>query len=234
MSTNQLLSIKLVTGTLTVVTGLRVGGSQETMEISGLDNPIIRNPADGLPFIPGSSIRGKLRSLAEWYFGELPTDGKVIAPNRQSKSARVFGLPADPNARHGPTRLIVRDAILSKVSREQHASGRPITEVKSENSINRITAMANPRPMERVLPGVTFDCEFVYRIFDIDGDRGQRDQSLFAEVFLQSLALLQLDALGGGGSRGNGKVSFELFMDGNKLQLPIVTFPDRSPQLARP
>ncbi len=234
MTTNQLLAIKHISGTLTVVTGLRIGGSQETMEISGLDNPIIRNPADGLPFIPGSSIRGKLRSLAEWYFGEIPDGGNVIRPQRGSRTARVFGLPADPNAKIGPTRLIVRDALLSAESRAVRASGRPITEVKSENSINRITAMANPRPMERVLPGVRFDCEFVYRVFDIEGDRGERDKALFSEVFLLSLQLLQLDALGGGSSRGNGKVSLELMMDGKPLELPAVAFPDRSAPLAKP
>ncbi len=231
MKNAHLVSMKIVRGTLTAVTGLRIGGSQETMEISGLDNPIIRNPATAEPFIPGSSIRGKLRSLAEWYFKELPRDGNVIYPQRDSRTARVFGVPAEKSATVGPTRLIVRDAILSEASRARFASGRPITEVKSENSINRITAMANPRPMERVLPDVSFDCEFVFRVIDVDNDGGARDEKNFREVFLLSLALLELDALGGGGSRGNGKVRFQLSLDGQPLTLPTPSFPASAPQL---
>ncbi len=224
----QLKRIRVVTGTLTTVTGLRIGGSQETMEISGLDNPIIRNPANAEPFIPGSSLRGKLRSLAEWYFDELPERGEVIRPRRDSQTGAVFGLPADSRTVNGPTRLIVRDALLTPESRQRLHMGRPITEVKSENSINRFTSMANPRPMERVLPDVSFSCEFVYRIFDLSGDGGSKDEQLFNEVFLVSLSLLELDALGGGGSRGNGKVRFSLAVDGAELQLPRITFPDRN------
>ncbi|RMH24122.1 MAG: type III-A CRISPR-associated RAMP protein Csm3 [Planctomycetota bacterium] len=234
MSATRLLGTKLVTGCLVVETGLRIGGSQEMMEIGGLDNPIIRNPASGEPFIPGSSIRGRMRSLAEWYFDELPRDGDVTKPQLRSRTARVFGRPAqDPKKARGddaaaltigPTRLIVRDASLSRTSREEFARGRPITEVKSENSINRLTAMANPRPMERVLPGVRFDCEFVYRIFDVDGDNGEEDKRLFEEVFLVALSLLQADALGGGSSRGNGKIRLELTLDGSPLELPTPEF----------
>ena len=224
MSIGQLKSIRRITGTITVVTGLRVGGSQETMEISGLDNPIIRNPANAEPFIPGSSLRGKLRSLAEWYFGELPTGGDVTKPQLGSRTARVFGIPAQKERECGPTRLIVRDAMLTEESRRRFRSGRPITEVKSENSINRLTAMANPRPMERVLPGVAFECDMSYRIFDIDGDDGRRDAELFDEVLLAALALLKLDALGGGGSRGNGQVELDLECDGEPLLLPSPQF----------
>lgn len=233
--THRIQSIRRIDGKIEVVTGLRIGGSQDAMEISGLDNPIIRNPANSEPFIPGSSIRGRLRSLAEWYFNELPKDGNVIHPILNSNTARVFGVPArDPSKAsdadrkaltRGPTRLIIRDARLCEADRNAFASGRPITEVKSENSINRITAMANPRPMERVLPGVRFELEMVYRVFDL-GDGGKEDEALFTKVVLTSLALLELDALGGGGSRGNGKVRLvDLKADGKPLTLPTITFP---------
>jgi CRISPR-associated protein Csm3 len=228
MNSTQLKSIKVIKGTIEVVTGLRIGGSQETMEISGLDNPIIRNPANAEPFIPGSSIKGRLRSLAEWYFDEVPDGGDVTCPRIESRTARVFGIPAQKDEKRGPTRLIVRDAILSDKSREDFRRGRPITEVKSENSINRLTAMANPRPMERVLPGVTFDCELVYRVFEIDGDGGATDERLFTEVLLVALTLLEADALGGGSSRGNGKVKLALTLDDKPLELPRLSFSARN------
>ena len=231
MTDARISRIRIVRGTIEVVTGLRIGGSQDTMEISGLDNPIIRNPASAEPFIPGSSIRGRMRSLCEWYFRELPEKGEVIRPQPGSRTARVFGLPArnprdgeERNYARGPTRLIVRDAMLSQASRERFARGTPISEVKSENSINRLTSMANPRPMERVLPGVMFDCEFVYRIFDL-GDGGKEDEGLFNEVFLVGLSLLQADALGGGGSRGNGKIRLNLQENGKPLTIPSLIFP---------
>lgn len=239
MSEIKLVKIRSITAKIVVETGLRIGGSQETMEISGLDNPIIRNPANAEPFIPGSSLKGRMRSLAEWYFGEVPEDGDVTKPDVTTRTARVFGIPArDPSKftgeeraayERGPTRLIVRDAALSKESRARFAGGTPITEVKSENSINRLTAMANPRPMERVLPGVSFDLGMVYRVFDVDGDDGKRDLALFDEVVLTALALVEADALGGGSSRGNGKVRFQdLAVDGEPIPLPQLTFAEEA------
>jgi CRISPR-associated protein Csm3 len=232
MSKPQLVSIKTLRGFILVKTGLRIGASQDQMEISGLDNPIIRNVANNEPYIPGSSIKGRMRSLAEWYFGDIPDNGDVTKPRVDSNTASVFGIPArdprnesDPRIKlaylRGPTRLIVRDAFLSEDDRKRFMNGTPLTEVKSENSINRLTAMANPRPMERVLPGVRFEFELVYRIFDIESDGGQQDRDLFERVVLLSLALVQADALGGGSSRGAGKVEFtNLTVNGEPIDLP--------------
>ena len=237
MSTPRLLELRTLSGRIVVETGLRIGGSQETMEISGLDNPIIRNPANAEPFIPGSPLKGRMRSLAEWFWGEIPPDGDVTRPQITTDTARVFGIPAkDPKKENdvekqralaqGPTRLIVRDARLTDDWREAFRNGRPLTEVKSENSINRLTAVANPRPMERVLPEVCFRLEIVYRIFDVEGDGGRRDRELFDKIVLHALALVQADALGGGSSRGNGKVRFEaLAVNGETITLPGMSFP---------
>jgi CRISPR-associated protein Csm3 len=222
--TGTLVRLHRITGRLIVETGLRIGASADTMEISGLDNPILRNAATGEPYIPGSSLKGRMRSLAEWFYGELPTDGEVIKPRLDSRTARVFGIPANDRELRGPTRLIVRDAPLSDTSRKAFLAGRPLTEVKSENSINRLTAMANPRPMERVVPGTSFDVELVYRVFDLEGDVGAADAERL-EVVMTALALVEADALGGGGSRGNGKVRFALAIDGQPLTLPQLCFP---------
>ena len=243
MSATRLMEIRRITGRIVVETGLHIGASAETMEISGLDNPIVRNPADNMPYIPGSSLKGRMRSLAEWYFEELPENGEVTKPILTARTSRVFGIPAqDPRkaadeptrqaVQRGPTRLIVRDAPLTEESARAYASGRPLTEVKSENSINRLTSMANPRPMERVLPGVAFQMEMLYRIFDVDGDAGEIDRRLFDDVLLYALALVEADALGGNVSRGCGKVRFEdlkCSTNGDQqtrgLQLPELIFP---------
>lgn len=218
----KILETRVVRGQIEVVTGLRIGGSQETMEISGLDNPIIRNPANDEPYLPGSSIKGKLRMLSEWYFGQLPRGGDPTKPNVHSSTARVFGVPADKERESGPTRLIVRDAPLSQESRAAFKEGQtPLTEVKTENSINRLTAMANPRPVERVVPGVKFDFELVYRILDT-GDGGAEDRDNFDKIVRTAMALLEADFLGSYGSRGCGQIRFLNLKDekGAEIRLP--------------
>ena len=114
--------------------------------------------------------------------------------------------------KRGPTRLIVRDAVLSDSSKELFYKDKDIVEVKAENSINRVTANANPRFLERVVPGVEFNFEISYRVIDT-GDNGSTDEKNFDEVVLESLKLLQNDYLGGGGSRGNGQIEFKDLVD---------------------
>ncbi|MDH7600214.1 MAG: type III-A CRISPR-associated RAMP protein Csm3 [Sedimentisphaerales bacterium] len=221
-TTWHIKQLKRIRGKIRVLTGLHIGGSPERMEIGGVDNPIIRDPANGEPYIPGSSLKGKMRSLMEWHLGKLQDDGKVHdCRSPDCPICRVFGCPASDKVGPGPTRLIVRDCMLSEEARENYLKGAEIAEIKHENSINRITAMANPRPLERVLPGVTFDLDLVYRVIDT-GDDGRTDTDYFQKVVLKALALVESDFLGGCGSRGCGKVRFEDLKDekGRKLSLP--------------
>jgi len=230
MKEMKLTTIKTLKGKIEVKTGLHIGAGNDTIEIGGMDNPIIKDPVTFEPYIPGSSIKGKMRSLME-----LLLVPNIIAENNGKpcncgKSScpicRVFGAAIDrkrsdeDTAGRGPTRLIVRDARLSDESRKAF-SGKTLTEEKSENSLNRITAEANPRPFERVVPGVQFDFEIAYRVFD-DGDGGTTDEKLFKDVVLAGLALLQNDYLGGGGSRGNGRIEFKDLIDesGAAITLP--------------
>lgn len=217
----KIVHTHVLRGQIEVVTGLRVDGSQDTMEISGLDNPILRNPANEEPYLPGSSLKGKMRMLAEWYYGQLPDRGDPTRPKPDSTTARVFGVPAKEGSETGPTRLIVRDAPLAESSRRAFKEGRtPLTEIKTENSINRLTAMANPRPMERVVPGVRFDFELVYRVLDT-GDGGAADRANY-EIVKTALALLEADYLGSAGTRGCGQVRFVDLKDeaGAEVRLP--------------
>lgn len=221
------LGIKTLKEKLIVKTGLHIGAGNDKVEIGGMDNPIIRNPLTREPYIPGSSIKGKMRSLIEWETGVLAkTGGKPCdCGNADCKVCRVFGSGNNSskveNARdRGPTRLIMRDAVLTKEWSEKFRNGNALVEEKAENSLNRITAEANPRPIERVVPGVEFDFEISYRIIDT-GDNGKIDKDYFNEVVLKSLKMLQDDYLGGGGTRGNGQVEFKDLVDesGNKVEL---------------
>ncbi|MBJ2356729.1 type III-A CRISPR-associated RAMP protein Csm3 [Sphaerochaeta sp. S2] len=226
----QQLGQKKIIGKMVVKTGLHIGAGNDKVEIGGMDNPIIRNPLNREPYIPGSSIKGKMRSLLEWKFGKIDmASRKPGEPCSCGKAdcqiCRVFG--SANNSRNsastiekGPTRLIVRDATLSEEYRAMMKQGKPIVEEKSENSLNRITAEANPRPIERVVPGVTFDFEIIFRVLDM-GDGGKTDLKMFDDVVVSGLNLLKADYLGGGGSRGNGQIDFVDLKDenGNSIEL---------------
>ncbi|GBU24450.1 CRISPR-associated RAMP Csm3 [Fibrobacteria bacterium R8-3-H12] len=199
------IATKTFAGTIKVLTGLHIGAGNDKVEIGGMDNPIIRNPLNREPYIPGSSLKGKIRSLLEWNEGKI-TDGEPCkCEKRDCLVCTVFGTAnnsKDGDKTKGPTRIIIRDAFLTNEWKEKFKTGK-IIEEKSENSINRITAKATPRPIERVVPGIEFNFEIVLRI--LDGDKAE-DLVNFVK---KGLTLLQNDFLGGGGSRGSGKIEFK-------------------------
>jgi CRISPR-associated protein Csm3 len=207
---------------LRVLTGLHIGAGKDAIEIGGIDNPIIKHPHTGEPFVPGSSLKGRARYLLEWAFGLISQDGHPWGFNENDSQQtfdlgdpvqRIFGTPAKRETwQGGPTRLICRDALLNASWREEVLNrGLSYTEDKTEVVIDRIAGKAHegvgPRHTERVPAGALFDAEFVFRMYDID-DRGARDRQCLA-WFIQGLELLELDALGGSGSRGYGRVKFE-------------------------
>ncbi len=191
-----------ITGKIEVLTGLHIGGSKEFIEIGGMDNPILREPHTGEPYIPGSSIKGKMRSYLELHLDRFDKrNGRGLPCSCNDPNCpvcRVFG-SSNKEAGRGPTRLLVRDAHLSEDSRKRFGEGETITECKYENSIDRITGVANPRPLERVVRGVTFDFEMVYKII-------KEDDKKFFPYVAQCLKALENDAIGGCSSRGCGKI----------------------------
>lgn len=203
MAKRKLERVKKITGKIIVRTGLHIGGDTKTMEIGGMDNPIIRNPATGEPYIPGSSLKGKMRALYEMRTCSYSENGNCCNCDKlDCPTCTVFG-SANKEIDRGPTRLIVRDAFLNDEYREKYLNGDKIVEEKNENSVSRITGTANnPREVERVLPGVIFDFEFTYRMYSSE------DEKLFSSVVIKAMKLLQDDYLGGGGSRGSGKIEF--------------------------
>ena len=218
---------KKITGKIVVITGLHIGSGNDRVEIGGMDNPVIRNPFTREPYIPGSSIKGKMRALLEWQQEGLlaRTKGKPCPCGRpECPICRVFGSANSGDANNakerGPSRLIIRDAELTESFKTKFSDGKPILEDKKENALNRITAAAMPRPIERVVPGVEFDFELVYRIIDT-GDGGKKDDDNFISVVREGLKLLQNDYLGGGGSRGNGRIKFDDLKDESGVSINL-------------
>lgn len=211
-----------LTATLAVKTGLHIGAGNEHIEIGGIDRAVVKTPA-GDPYVPGSSLKGKLRFLMEWAFGKINADGKVW--DNQSGDLdqgdpilRIFGTAAKKERwEGGPTRLLMRDAPLSASWRDKELqAGHELTETKTEVVIDRIAGKAmdgvGARQIERVPPGAKFDFDAAFRIYDL-GDGGGRDIDCLCWL-VQGLDLLQQDALGGSGSRGYGRVAFRELMLG--------------------
>ncbi|MCS6904617.1 MAG: type III-A CRISPR-associated RAMP protein Csm3 [Bacteroidia bacterium] len=193
---------------LHILTGLHIGDSKENIEIGGIDNPIIRRKDNLEPYIPGSSLKGKMRSLLQLIAGY--EDEK----QRHSPICRLFGAAdKDKNTPGNPSRLIVRDCYLKQESRQllQYSSTTdlPFTEVKFENYISRVEGKAeHPRQQERVPAGAIFGAEFIINVFD-----GDSEEELIS-TFALAIVLLQNDYLGGSGSRGYGQVTFSNWRKG--------------------
>ncbi|MBC8263342.1 MAG: type III-A CRISPR-associated RAMP protein Csm3 [Anaerolineales bacterium] len=219
----RLKHYRKIEGIINAETGLRIGGSTEDIDIGAMENPVIRHPLTGYPYVPGSSLKGKIRSLLEYKHGR-----RNYQRDRRTKQlveielgepcmcgecivCRVFGPHKNVDHQLGPTRAIFRDADLTEESRKRLEEARAetgmfYTETKKENIIDRRTGVAADRGLrtqERVPAGTKFDFEISVRIFDDDNEQEILD---FIE---EGLALLQQDYLGGSGSRGYGKVSLE-------------------------
>ena len=214
----QLTNIHILEATLILETGLHIGGGDSEIHIGGIDNEVIKHPVSGEPYIPGSSLKGKIRSLLEWKSGavqEAPL-GKTEydrAQNEQQQAVKailqLFGISGDTQNEDfqkeiGYTRVSFWDCPLNKDYADRlREDNLPLTEAKSENRINRIAGTAqDPRQTERVPAGARFD--FKLTIKEFDGD----DEAL-SDTLLQGLKLLEWDSLGGSGSRGYGKVKLQ-------------------------
>jgi CRISPR-associated protein Csm3 len=217
----QLVNITKISGRIVLHSGLHIGAGDLEMHIGGTDNPVIKNPYTNEPYIPGSSLKGKIRSLLEMRSGLMAeTKGSPIGNNILKKSnlsdgqldqarkiLKIFGSSGaeSDNGEIGPTRSSFADCGLNDDSRKLASAGNlPLTEVKSENSINRISGTAlNPRFTERVVAGLKFDFSITLKELDIDADDN------LVDFLLEGMKLLELDALGGSGSRGYGRIAFE-------------------------
>lgn len=196
---SRLVKKIIYTGKIVLKTGLHIGGTNAALNIGGPDKFVVRNPINNIPYIPGSSLKGKLRSLIEIKNGcsEVSTD-----PN--SESGKLFGV-AGGNDNTRPSRLIVRDAELDTESKPGmfENTDLPYTESKTEVNIDRVTSKANPRTFERVPAGAEFKLSMVLNIFEGE------DEKELEEILFKAIEMLQDDYLGGQGSRGYGQVEIK-------------------------
>jgi len=216
----KLTSIREYTGKIILKSGLHIGAGDTELRIGGTDNPVIKHPHTLEPYIPGSSIKGKIRSLLELKSGIIGkrTDGsgsplglRDLArdndKNEGEKILKLFGMSGadtDESGKIGPSRLSFADCSLeAEWKKRAFERNLPLTEVKSENSIDRIKGTAlNPRFTERVPAETEFTFTITLKEFDMD-----KDQNLEGFLF-EGMRLLEMDALGGSGSRGYGRVRF--------------------------
>lgn len=189
-----------ITGILEVITGLHIGGSGAFAAIGAVDSPVIKDSRTNLPMIPGSSLKGKMRSLLAKAYNE-----RIVEPGEDADCIiRLFG-SAKKNA-VSPSRILISDMVLANEKELRKQEINSLTEVKFENSISRQTAIANPRQIERVIRGARFDIDFIYEVKQEDNV-----EDIIADMNLLSegMRLLEYDYLGGHGSRGYGKVKFQ-------------------------
>ena len=178
---------------------MHIGGSGAFAAIGAVDAPVIKDILSGDPMIPGSSLKGKMRSLLA---RELNT--AVVEPDGDDERiTRLFGSAGKGKSKIKRSRLLFSDMVLANRDQLQKAGLQSMTEVKFENSISRATAVANPRQIERAVKGSVFELDLIYEL---------EEESEFIEdmeTLAEGMKLLQYDYLGGSGSRGYGKVEFQ-------------------------
>jgi len=217
----KLKKIKVIKGRIFCETGLHIGGSQDEIEIGGVDLPVIKHPITKEPYIPGSSLKGKMRSTLERKYDKVTNKGEPCGCGKEDcLICRVFGPHKNTSHSLGPTRILVRDSKLSQETRNEYKElavkgGVLPLENKTENIINRLKGTAeHPRSLERVPAGSKFDTEIAVQIFE-----GDNEQDII-DFIKEGLLLVQETYLGGFGSRGSGKVKFQdLTIDGEAFTL---------------
>lgn len=183
----------VIKGKIEVITGMHIGTGGEFSAIGTADSPVIKDILTDLPIIPGSSLKGKLRSVLAKKYNKKAAN---TAEDDCEEIKRIFG------ATSKPSKLIFSDMIMSNRKELEKLNIYTQTEVKFENTIQRLSGVANPRQIERVIRGCVFDMDIIY---DVENEEiAKEDLLLIADGF----KLLQYDYLGGHGSRGYGKIKF--------------------------
>src|SRR5271168_851470 len=222
----KLIGKLIFEGDIHCETGLHIGAGKGSLEIGGADNPVVKD-SHGRPYVPGSTLRGRIRSLLEQATGMAIPSELVYVSKRKGQEVRIhqsdrpddeicvlFGRSPGRMEKVGggdidsnnstPARLSVFDAPLEPESitpQMRETLDDELTEVKSENAIDRITSQANPRTLERVPAGAKFKIRMVLDLLCAE-------DAVLPALLVQGLRLLEDDTLGGGGSRGSGRVSF--------------------------
>ena len=227
----------IISGIISCNSGIFIGGADDTLQIGGIDKNVIRNPLTGEPYIPGSSLKGKLRGITEKIVKDTQSNplyanrsggdkGKKVWRHecndyndaKDCKLCRIFGSVGQGSKDNFPGALLVRDGNLHNKDKLIQ-NGLPVTEIKMENAIDRLTAAAHPRTFERVPAGAEFDFELVYRVETLEPNGASTTGSVAVDSarvkaditnLLNAMAILEKDGLGGNISRGYGRVEFKV------------------------
>lgn len=190
-----------ITGEIEVVSGLHIGASDAFAAIGAIDSPVIRDVYSDFPMIPGSSLKGKIRSLLSKAYPN-PNVIEKTADDDSDNILRLFGCAKKDKLKN--SRLIFSDMVMDKDNWEKlkKLGLQSQTEAKFENTISRMTSEANPRQIERVVRGATFPLQLIYNV--------ENEDEIIEDITLlkEGMTLLSYDYLGGSGSRGYGKVRF--------------------------
>jgi CRISPR-associated protein Csm3 len=187
-----------ITGNIEVLTGMHIGGSNSYSAIGTVDSPVIKDTKSGNPIIPGSSLKGKMRTL----LAKVYNQNVAKSPDEDCDDlTSLFGSSKKDNIH--TSRVLFSDMIMSNWDDLKKLGLRTKTEVKFENTINRATAVANPRQIERVVRGALFPMSIIYEM--TDPETLKKDFKILKTGF----KLLEADYLGGSGSRGYGKIEFK-------------------------
>ena len=189
-----------ISGVIESLTGLHIGGGLQFAAIGAVDSVVIKDIQNDLPMIPGSSLKGKLRSLLskQLSFGNLPKEHN----KDDDRIKRLFGHAESKNPK--TSRIYFSDIFMSEESREElENSDMDATEIKFENTITRSTGVANPRQIERAIKGISYDMSLIYNI--------ENESEIEEDFKLLKMAfkLLKYDYLGANGSRGYGRVDIK-------------------------
>lgn len=186
-----------IKGEIKVVSGLHIGASDAFAAIGAIDSPVVRDAYSDLPMIPGSSLKGKIRSLLAKAY---PNDFEKTADDDSDNILRLFGCAKKDKLKN--SRLIFSDMVMDNWTELKKLGLQGQTEAKFENTISRMTSEANPRQIERVVRGATFPLQLIYNV--------ENEDEIIEDIALlkEGMTLLSYDYLGGSGSRGYGKVKF--------------------------
>ncbi len=206
------MKIVKIKGQIELLSGLHIGGGDDTMKIGGINNGVIKDINTNKPYIPGSSLKGKMRSLLEWHIGVVgigdgnPFNSDLLTNNifddkeKKDSAETLLKLFGDKEGDFGITRINVGDCLLNETSKDM-----VLSEAKYENVISRKSGTAkDPRQIERVPAGIKFDFDIRIKILDEDNE-----EKLITMV-KKGFELIESDYLGGSGSRGYGRVTFHI------------------------
>jgi CRISPR-associated protein Csm3 len=216
-------------GKIKLISGLHIGGGDDTMKIGGIDNGVVKDVNSDKPYIPGSSLKGKMRSLLEWDIGVVNLNRNEKEKGSPLSSKHIWEWDNDKKSFNKDKfidvafedeKLFSDAQTLLKLFGDKEGEfgitrisvgdckliekdGQETSEAKYENVIDRRNGTAqHPRQTERVPADVEFKYDIRLKILDED------DENALKQLIVRGLELVEDDYLGGNGSRGYGRVEF--------------------------